>query len=115
MVNCQDVDRVAIVGEGVALSTVDIIPAGDGGGSSDVRETWERALGGVALGEKTVGSVTARDDGKGAGGIIVASVVGNGDGRHNANESEDDGWELHNDFWLIGYLREIDVWLKRVY
>lgn len=53
------------------------VPAGDLGGAADVGELGDGALGLVAVaGDQAVGAVGARDGRQGAGGIIVAGVVG---------------------------------------
>lgn len=47
------------IGQSVALAAVWIVPAGDGRGTTDVGEGWERAKGGIASGEQTVCAVRA--------------------------------------------------------
>lgn len=102
VVHGQDVDSVAIVGERVTCATVHIVPTSNGGGASDVREAWEGALGSVTLGEKAVGSVATGGGGERARGIIVASVIGDSDGRGYRGDSEETSEELHFDVdWLI--------------
>lgn len=53
------------------------VPAGNLGGTADVREVGNGTLGLVAVaGDEAVGAVGARDGGHGAAGVIVAGVVG---------------------------------------
>lgn len=58
------------------------VPAGDGGAAADVGEVGDVALRlpAVARGE-AVGAVGAADGGEGAGGVVVAGVVGDCAGR----------------------------------
>lgn len=53
------------------------VPAGNLGGTADVGEVGDGALGLVAVaGDEAVGAVGARDGDHGAAGVIVAGVVG---------------------------------------
>ena len=45
VVNSQDVNRLAVVGRGPAGAAVGGVPAGDGGGATDVGEARDLALG----------------------------------------------------------------------
>lgn len=106
MINSQNIDTTTGIRQLITASAVGIVPSGDCGGSSDVGEVLEGALSAVALGEETVGSVRTGYHGEGAGGIIVAGVVGYGDGEGAGGHGEEggDAWELHFDWCLVGWL-----------
>lgn len=78
VVDGEDVNGLAVVGELPAGAALVRVPAGDGGGGTDVGEAGDLALGLPAvLGDQAVGSVGAGDGSQGAAAIIVAGVVGN--------------------------------------
>lgn len=98
-VDAEDVDGLAVVGQGVALAAVGGVPAGNVGSTANVGELGNSALGLPAvLGDQAVDAVRARDSSQGAAGIIVTGVVrdadGGGHGDHRGKRSEDGG-ELH--------------------
>lgn len=78
VVDGENVDGLAVVGELPAGAALVRVPAGDGGGGTDVGEAGDLALGLPAvLGDQAVGSIGAGDGSQGAAAIIVAGVVGN--------------------------------------
>ncbi len=103
MVNDEDIDASSSIAQFIAAATVGIVPAGDDGCTTNVGEVLEGTLGGVALGEESVASVGAGDYGERSAGIIVANVVGDGDGccADGKGEESSESWELHFEFvWL---------------
>lgn len=77
VVNCQDVDGLAIVCNAVAGTALGRVPAGNSLVATDARERRDVALVLPAEpGDKTVGTVGAGENVQRAASIIVASVVG---------------------------------------
>lgn len=97
VVDRQDVDANAVVRQRVAGAAIRIVPAGDGGRAADEREGGQAGLRAVALGNQAVSAVAAGDGREGAGTVVVACVVGDGDCGGGGEEGEDGGedWELH--------------------
>ncbi|TGO57898.1 hypothetical protein BOTNAR_0192g00010 [Botryotinia narcissicola] len=99
-INDQDIDRDALIRQGVTSTAIRRIPSSDCGCTADAGEGGETALDFV-LGEtgfETVGSVGAGDDGEGASGVVVAGVVGylDSEGRGEEEGEECKGvTELH--------------------
>ena len=77
MVDGEDVDALALVGELPAGAALVRVPARDGLGTADVRELGDLALGCPAvLGDQAICAVGAGDLGERAGAVVIAGVVG---------------------------------------
>jgi hypothetical protein len=77
VVDGQDVDGLAVVGELPAGAALWGVPAGDGGGGTNVGEAGDLGLRLPAVaGDQTVGAIGAGDGSQGAAAIIIAGVVG---------------------------------------
>ena len=108
VVDGKDVDGLALVGDAVAGAALGGVPAGDALVATEVGGL-DVALGLPAvLGDEAVGAVRAGDGGEGAAGVVVAGIVGDGDGRGEGGEAEgkggSDGGELHGDglgCWVV--------------
>lgn len=76
VVNSQDVDGLAAVGELPAGTTAGGVPASDGLDTTNVWEARDLALGlPVVSGDEAVGAVGAGDDSQRARSVIVAGIV----------------------------------------
>lgn len=77
VVDSQDVDALAVVLQVPAGTARGGVPAGDGGGTANVGEVRDLALGVPAvLGDEPVDAVGAGEGGERASGLVVAGVVG---------------------------------------
>lgn len=77
VVDGEDVDLLALVLEAVADAALGRVPAGDGGGAADVGEALDLTEGVPAvLGDEAVRAIGAGQLREGAGGDVVAGVVG---------------------------------------
>lgn len=98
MVDGEDVDGTAVVGELPAGAALGRVPATNGGGTADELGADLALCLPAVPGDEAVLAVGAGDGGQGAAGIIVAGVVGDGDSRGRGGEDgegREDGGELH--------------------
>jgi len=110
VVNGQDVDGLAVVGDAVASAALIRVPAWDADVAADVGEFGDGALGLPAvLGNEAIRAVGARDGRHGTAAIVVASVVANRDSGGKAGKTEDCARKLHRAGWTGGR-----GWLRRL-
>lgn len=114
MVDGEHVDGLAVVRQAVAGAALGGVPAGDALVATEVGRL-DGALGLPAvLGDEAVGAVGAGNGRHGAACVIVAGVVGDGDGRSERAEAESggsgDGGELHGvgEVVFVGVEKGID-------
>ena len=100
VVNREDVDAPAVVGQPPARPARGGVPASDGRRTTNVREVGERPESGEALGEHSIRAVGARDVREARRRAVVCLVIGDGyaeRGRREEREGGDsDGLELHD-------------------
>ena len=100
VINREDVNAPAVVGQPPARPARGGVPASDGCRTTNVREVGERPESGEALREHSIRAVGARDVREARRRAVVRLVVGDGHGERGGRKEREggdsDGLELHD-------------------